>query len=72
MTLDLHGVKHQDVKQLLDSFIWINMIRKESVAWVITGNSPVMKQIVKAITDEYGFRAFDNMTNPAELTIEFI
>lgn len=72
MTLDLHGIRHQDVQQLLDSFIWINMERGEATATVITGNSPVMKQIVKAVTDEYGFRAFDCMHNTAELVIDFI
>lgn len=72
MTLDLHGIKYQDVKQLLDSFIWVNMLRGESTASVITGNSPTMKQIVKAVTDEYGLRAFDNFNNTVELVIDFI
>ena len=72
MTLDLHGVKHQDVSRLVDLFIWVNMQRNESTGTIITGNSPVMKQIVKAVADEYGFRAFDSMTNTAELIIDFI
>lgn len=60
MELDLHGVKHQDVGSLLDSFIWENMKRKTSYIKIITGNSSKMKEIVYEIVEEYGFTISDD------------
>ena len=38
-TLDLHGVRHEDVKRLLENFILLN----EAPLQVITGNSTYMQ-----------------------------
>lgn len=69
-TLDLHGVKHQDVKQLLDSSIWECMQKSKPRLWVITGNSDEMKQIVVSVVSEYGLCAVENLFSSAELIIE--
>ncbi len=53
--LDLHGIKHENVGSLLDSFIWENMKKGVSSVSIITGNSSTMKKIVSDIVDEYGF-----------------
>ena len=71
MEIDLHGVKHENVGRLLDSFIWEHMQRKSGGIKIITGNSPDMKQIVSAIVREYGFTAVESFGNPATLIVNF-
>lgn len=71
MELDLHGIKHEDVKQTLDKHIWDCMKKKRSRLWVITGHSDEMKKIVKTVTSEYGLTAVESMFNPAEIIIDF-
>lgn len=69
-TLDLHGIKHEDVKQLLDGSIWECMQKKKPRLYVITGNSDEMKRIVSSVSSEYGLTAVENMFNSAELIID--
>lgn len=45
MKLDLHGLKHQDVKRQLDVFFWEAMNKKVGQVEVVTGHSHVMKQL---------------------------
>jgi len=42
-TLDLHGIKHEDVERLVENFILINKLPLT----IITGNSEIMRTIVK-------------------------
>ena len=51
ISLDLHGIKHQDVEELVDSFIgrYFNMLPIE----IITGNSADMQEIVRGIVQSY-------------------
>lgn len=67
--IDLHGVKHEDVQRLLDSFIWEHMKKKTPAIQIITGNSPEMKRIVSGIVSEYGLSAEDSFTNTACLNV---
>ena len=71
-TIDLHGIKHEDVGGLLDSFIWENMKHNASAIKVITGNSDEMRKIVYDIANEYGFSVDDSWTNSATLIITFV
>mgnify|MGYP000119619548 CR=1 FL=1 len=41
-TLDLHGVRHNDVERLVENFVLLN----EPPLTIITGNSDRMRQIV--------------------------
>ena len=72
MELDLHGTKHEDVKQILDKTIWECMKKKKSRLYVITGNSLDMKKIVSDVSREHGLTAVESMFNPAEILIDFI
>tara|TARA_B100000989_G_scaffold217976_1_gene166116 strand:+ start:1538 stop:1759 length:222 start_codon:yes stop_codon:yes gene_type:complete len=48
-TLDLHGLKHQEVDEKVRSFLnFVNL-----PCYIITGNSQEMKDIVKKIVKEY-------------------
>ena len=50
-SLDLHGVRHRDVQDLVDSFIgrYFHILPVE----IITGNSADMQEIVKKIVQSY-------------------
>ena len=72
MEIDLHGVKHEDVKQILDKAIWESMKKKKHRLGVITGNSDDMKKIVHDVIKEYRLTAVESMFNSAETIIELI
>lgn len=68
MKLDLHGIKHQDVKQIVDSFVWEAMKNKSHQIEIITGVSSDMKYIVKETLSEYGFDPIPDLVNDGFLT----
>ena len=58
LEIDLHGVKHGDVRGRLIRFIEDH--RGADIDFeVITGHSEKMKEIAKEILDEYGLRYYD-------------
>ncbi len=48
-TLDLHGIKHREADEKVRRFLNFT----ELPCQIITGNSPVMKDIVRRIVKEY-------------------
>ncbi|MDA0986427.1 MAG: hypothetical protein O3A55_02300 [Bacteroidetes bacterium] len=50
-TLDLHGVKHEDVEKLVENFIFLN----ENPLKIITGSSNKMKKLVYQILNKHKF-----------------
>ena len=54
-TLDLHGVRHHQVDEIVRVFL--NFI--ELPCQIITGNSPQMKQIVKNVVKEYSWVCYE-------------
>ena len=71
MKLDLHEVKHADVKQLLDTTIYQCMNKKCARLYVITGNSDEMRRIVVDVAKDYYATAVQNMFNTAEIILDF-
>jgi DNA-nicking Smr family endonuclease len=69
-TIDLHGVKHEDVSRLLDSFLWQNMQKKIKEVRVITGNSDEMKRIVRETLSDYGFSSEEEYFNSGALIVK--
>ena len=69
MKLDLHGVKHEDVKRKLDVFLWESMQRNLRQVEVITGHSVKMKEIVLETCNEYGFEVNEGILNRGYLII---
>lgn len=49
-TLDLHGVRHYEAERLVENFVVMNQLPVK----IITGNSPVMKEIVNDVLGMYG------------------
>ena len=48
-TLDLHGVRHEDVERLLENFILLN----EAPLQVITGNSTYMQSKLESFCSKH-------------------
>jgi len=51
-TLDLHGVKHNDVRRRVENFALLN----ETPLKIICGNSDVMQQLVIAVLKDHKFK----------------
>ncbi len=68
--IDLHGVKHENVKRELDQFFWQMMQKKVGTIEVVTGISQKMKEIVKETCDEYGFKISEISFNPGILIVD--
>ena len=49
-TLDLHGIRHDDVERLVENFVLLN----EPPLTIITGNSDRMSNIVLEALNKYG------------------
>jgi len=71
-SIDLHGVKHEDVGKLLDSFLWENMQKNVKGVRIITGNSSEMKRIVNEIIEEYGFVAVEEYFNTGSICVNMV
>ena len=54
-TVDLHGVSHYDVSDILDKKFWECMNSNKKLLKIITGNSDRMKQFCVSSIKEYGF-----------------
>ena len=65
--IDLHGVKHEQVSNLLDRFIWDSMRRGLTSIDIITG-----KTIVKDVLGEYELVAENSITNTGMLLVNLI
>lgn len=49
-TLDLHGIRHEDVERQVEDFILMN----STPVRIITGNSPMMKALVDGVVSSHG------------------
>jgi DNA-nicking Smr family endonuclease len=68
--IDLHGIRHENVKRTLDIFFWEMMQRDIKRFSVITGFSQRMKDIVIETSSEYGFKVKEDISNGGLLIIE--
>lgn len=51
-TLDLHGLKHQDIDRIVENHIFLTPRPHD----IITGNSAEMHRLVKEVLDRNGFK----------------
>jgi DNA-nicking Smr family endonuclease len=72
MILDLHGVKHKDVPDIVDAFVWDCIKMNIQQANIITGNSTVMKDLVCNTLMDYGFTPCNFFNHGGSLTVDFI
>ena len=66
--VDLHGFKHEEVKEKLSNLLILHYNMGNLPIRVITGNSDKMKQIVKQVCEKYEF-TIDNSWNSNPGTI---
>ena len=60
MKIDLHGFTYTKVNDILPEWLITNYNNGIDDFEIITGNSEQMKQVVKSICSENGFRAEDD------------
>ena len=60
LKIDLHGFTYTKVKDILPEWLITNYNNGIDDFEIITGNSEQMKQVVKSICSENGFRAEDD------------
>jgi DNA-nicking Smr family endonuclease len=68
--IDLHGVKHEDVKRKLDVFFWESIQKNMVQVEVVTGHSIKMKEIVYEVCQEYGFSIKEGVINKGYLIVD--
>lgn len=69
--LDLHGVKHQDVRSMVIRFVeryW----NTDTEVEIITGHSERMKSIVKEVLDEYKLKYSDEFLGFKRSSIKMV
>lgn len=71
-TLDLHGIRHNEVQVLLDQFLWENMKSNQKVVGVITGQSDQMKNIVINCVSDYNMTCEEEYLNLGKFIIKLV
>lgn len=72
MKLDLHGIKHENVSNEVDRFIWEAMQRKLPQVEIVTGNSEQMKSIVRDCVIDYGFVCSEGFMNWGSIIVTLV
>lgn len=67
--LDLHRVRHGDVRGIVDKFIYSHLQKSTNKVIIITGNSPHMKELVKEALHDYGMYPEDDWMNSGQLNV---
>jgi len=67
--LDLHRVRHGEVRGIVDKFIYRHLQKGTSRVIIITGNSAHMKELVKEALDDYGMFPEEDWMNHGQLNI---
>ena len=62
-TLDLHGIRHEEVDRLVENFVLLN----ETPMRIITGNSHKMRDLVRNVLDRHSINY--EMFKPSQITI---
>jgi len=63
--LDLHGISHYDVKDVVENFILMN----DTPFRIITGYSERMRNLTKNILDKHKFKYHTSAHNSGEIII---
>jgi len=63
--LDLHGLKHYDVKDTVENFILMN----DTPFRIITGRSDKMIELVETTLEKHHFKFYTPAHNPGEIIV---
>ena len=70
--IDLHGIKHNEVKRVVENFIYKHLQDGTREIEVLTGNSPKMKQLVREIASDYNMEVGETWGNFGSLIINMM
>ena len=68
--LDLHGVRHHEVQQVVDQFLSKHLYNSTNEVSIIIGNSNKMKKIVDNILKDYNLKSEYSYLSKAELKVK--
>tara|TARA_R110002050_G_scaffold72426_3_gene155962 strand:- start:1289 stop:1507 length:219 start_codon:yes stop_codon:yes gene_type:complete len=68
--LDLHGVRHHEVQQVVDQFLSKHLYNSTNEISIIIGNSNKMKKIVDNILKDYNLKSEYSYLSKAELKVK--
>ena len=69
--LDLHKVKHADVREKVDVFIGVLVMEgRDQTVHIITGHSDRMKELVNEVLDEYKLESQVDEFNNGRLIVK--
>ena len=61
--LDLHGVRHHEVQQVVDQFLTKYLYNSTNEVSIIIGNSNKMKKVVDTVLEDYNLKSeYDHMS----------
>lgn len=69
-TLDLHGIKHEHVYQIVDQFVGQHILSKSTEIYIITGHSQKMRGLVEHVAQDYDIRIQEEWMNPGKLILD--
>jgi DNA-nicking Smr family endonuclease len=69
-SIDLHDVRHSDVRGQLDAFLYSHMNLGTSEVIIITGKSDEMKDIVRHVLVDYNMTADECFNNYGSLLVK--
>ena len=67
--LDLHGLFHHEVKDVVENFVLLNA--KELPIRIIVGNSTFMRNLTTNVLDIHKFEYEIPLLNPGEVIVRF-
>lgn len=67
--LDLHGIKHEHVYQIVDQFVGQHVLIKTREISIITGHSLKMKELVENVAQDYNIKIQEEWMNPGKLIL---
>lgn len=67
--LDLHGLFHHEVKDVVENFVLLNA--KELPIRIIVGNSTFMRELVLVVLRKHKFEFEVPLHNPGEVIVRF-
>ena len=68
--LDLHGVRHHEVQQVVDQFLSKHLYNSTNEISIIIGNSDKMKKIVDNVLKDYNLKSEYSYLSKAELKVK--
>jgi|TARA_R110000787_G_scaffold269528_1_gene376356 DNA-nicking Smr family endonuclease len=68
--LDLHGVRHHEVQQVVDQFLSKHLYNSTNEVSIIIGNSDKMKKIVDNVLKDYNLKSEYSYLSKAELKVK--